>query len=331
MRRIRLTRDRLPAFAFLASALLLAGALLLNQSLARDAQTGYSRGEFHLDGDRAGFSISLPVSRGDRVLLQPQVPLGERHFGPHDFYITPAGGADALLAGQAPDKVYLHLPSLPSGGCCVRYAFSFERPDGGAGSSEEIELVWVYHYLPGAAPETPDEEAVLRDLYGDVSRTVVQQVPWWPTVVPRHVVAMQPVLFGVEVAAGVAACLSAVAYLWVLHRRTASPPQGATGTEALLGLHRAAGAHLLGFRDLLVGGLLSFILVLLAFATWNATDGFLSLGARGAFGPWVKPVVEGTLLALIAVLLAGWLFLLLHVHRALRRWRRRAALPPLDL
>lgn len=352
-----------PGAIFLLAVLALGGLAIAHLgTLATSSRTGYDFGGFYIDDERAVYALSVAMRPGDRLLVRPEL-LGmfEPRLSTYEFYVVKGGDRYALLDGNGTSPVYLHVGNLTTRACCAHGDVTFDRPDDEAWRREgrepvqtgpgvhvemrelelsvldvpeRIDLVWVFAYAEGFAP--PENETQRRGLAsqfettlraGDIGPASHQM----PTVLGAAAVRVQPALYGLMAACAAGAAGAAVA--WMLRLRTAGRglDEAKGGTEGLLRLFGVAGAYLASLRDLLVASLVVTALVALHVALLGEPGPTLDLAERAGIAPGLRTVFHATLAILYAVVLAGWLYALWQVQRALSRWRRRSAAPPLDL
>lgn len=321
--------------------------------VASSTRSGHGLRGLEAGPERAVLAWSVVMHPGERLLVLPEVYASPLYFGSYDFYVVGADGRFALGQGREPSVVYVSETGLQAGSCCARGFVVFDRPDdapsSSAGSSTSpadapadpgvpmawtvprVDVVWVFRYREGL--EVPEEDLERQgfaqmleaSLYGPFGRSVGDV----PTVFEERIVTWRPFLYAGMVASALAAAGAALA--WVLRLRREVPPEAGLGAESLLRLYRAAGAFLATVRDLLVGSLMAALLVALHVArTGDPLDLLLTAELAGLARGWHAPLL-GALGLLYAVVLVAWVHALWRVQRALRRWRRRAAEPPIVL
>lgn len=352
-----------PGAVFLL-ALLALGGLALAQvgNLAASSRNGYDLGGFYVGEERAVYAMSVVMRPGDRLVVHPEhLGLFEPRLGAYEFYVVKGGDRYALLDGNETSPVYLHVGNLTTRACCAHGVVTFDRPDDEAwrregrapvetgpgidvdmrelelsvlDAPERVDLVWVFAYADGFSP--PEDETGRRRLAGQFDTSlraggVGSPQRDFPTVFAGSAVRLQPVLFALMAASAAVAAGAAVAWMRRLRRAGREMEDAAGGTEGLLRLFGAAGAYLASLRDLLVASLVVTALVALHVALLGEPGPLLQLGERAGIAPGVRALFNATLAILYAVVLAGWLYALWQVQRALSRWRARSAAPPLDL
>ena len=352
-----------PGILFLLSVLALCGLAVADLAYVSDAhRSGYDHGGFHANAERAVLAQSVVMEPGDRLVLQPNLLRGGwPTFERYAFYVVPGGDRFALLDGEAPRATYLRIDGMRTQACCSHGWVHWDRPDdewarregappvaagpgrdvtqrelemAGADQPERIDLVWLLDYGPNATRprDAAEERAFAARMGAELDGTTPfhpAMRPAYPTVYEAEALSRHPLMEGTMAALALVAAGSAVA--WTLRLRRARVDGEGPGTESLLRLYDSAGAYLSSLRDLLLASLVVTLGVALHVAILGEPEVMYDLLGFAGIGEGTRLALHLALGALYAVTVAVWAYAVWSVHRALRRWRRRRATPPLDL
>lgn len=344
-----------PGLAFLLAVALLVGTTEAAFRLAGASTDAWGdASSFRANEERAVLVKNVRMTPGDRLVVRPDLPdPGVPTFAGYEMFVVDGGGSSALLEGRAPRTVYAHVGNLSARSCCTSPWLVWERPDDAharrpssvvwrstpeeetrtrLSQPDRIDVVWVLRYAPDAAlPQTPE---AWKDFEARMEARMLQPQPFDPVfqmgvpiVVQERAARLQPYLYAAMAASALAAAGAAAAWLWRLRR--ADAPLGDAGSEPLLRLYDAAGAHLASLRDLLVGSFAVALAVAFHASLHHDVTLVHVLDAAGIATGALR-ALEASLALLYGVVLLGWAYAVWRVQRALSRWRRRRAAPPLE-
>lgn len=267
------------------------------------------------DATLAASIHSVGAAPGDVVEIRaPNINNGAEFH----LYVVEGDEAYALTEGREPAHVYVH--QFPPA-----QVLRFTRPplpegvvDNASSSRPRLDVAFV-----ARAEDFPGESVVahLRDWHQEAESdqfVFVLRAPF---------LAAQRWFPRVETALGLLA-LAAGAGSFLARRPREEPPATGTGTEAALALAHEAGGYLRSLRDVVA---LTGVLLLVTFVPAHF---FVSDATNGYFLQMPGDVVDGMRVAFYAGYAAvalAWLRYFVAVQRALRRWRRLASVPPLEL
>ena len=330
------------SLVFLVSAVLLTVGIVVDHGLVAESSDRNYRTGFGATEEQAMGWASPVVLHGDRLFVRPEllnVPAAS--FSSYRVFVTDAAGFRALSAGGQPAQVYAKVTGLRPGHCCDAPGILIERQDGPSGldrdaerwsvsgSASKLYVVWVFSYASGQAPAAADLPR-FEEEKGHLFDESLLTRSGAPFVLPGWAVQVRSAAYVVQVASALAVTGATGAYAWRLRRVRQDADPSATGTEALLDLHRTAGTYLQSLRDVLVGGILAAVLILLSILTLTE-GGELHMVDAVTLTPFGRDVLLASFLLVDLGVAVAWALTIVTIHRALRRWRARAALPPIDV
>lgn len=345
---------------FVAAVVLLAGLALADHTLlSQSSRSGFDLGGAYANADRAVLARSVVMAPGDHLVVGANLAGGWPTFATYELHVVPGGDRFALLEGREPRATYAVVRGMSAQGCCPQGDLVLVRPDdalahraprvaqeGGTTEAEframeeamldqpdRVDLVWVMAYSERATRPTTPEEAreVAQELEMAQRRLAFQPTmdPGYPTVYEGYAADAHAALAWAMAALALAAAGSALAWAYGLRRGRVE--SDGPGSESLLRLYDAAGAWLATLRDLLLGSLVVLLAVALHVALAGEPAIVLQLAERARMGLAGMAALQVALMLAYAAVVVAWAYAVWSAHRALRRWRARRALPPLDL
>lgn len=353
-----------PGLIFFGCVVGIAALALTDITMAQASLTrSVSSGPFQSNTERAVFTATTNIPVGSRLTMDPELagdawPSGLTSY---DFRIVPGGDGALAINGTPPRAVYLEIKNISSQTCCPIGFIAWTRPDDalahrtasvppetGPGVSvnmtqlafaahdrpEAIDFVWEYHWKPGAKqPNTPEERATFDEAReASLGHRIAYKVefdPGHPTVFSPTVIRWHPVIFDMMAFFSVVASGAAIA--WAMQLRQAQQGAHHPGTEELLRLYESAGTYLRSTRDLLIGSLIVVMGVSLNVLLLGEVSSVYTLLANAKITGNSWRILSAALTLLYMSIAVVWVFAVWRVSRALRSWRARRTVAPLDL